>query len=225
MLSTGCPGLVVYGRRRTGKSTLLRNLAGFLPPAVVPVGISMQDPKAFTTLADLADHLAREIAQALPELAENRGTPKICAASSVSSPTPTSGSADQGKRLLLTLDEYEQIDRKIGTRGISHNLLATVRESIQSAPPRASPGSSPAATEISELAHAPWTSYLVSARTVRCRPSPRPRSPAAPDRAADPLVAVAERRSLTSALRPRLLGTAASTASTPRPAAGRTWSS
>lgn len=26
MLSTGCPGLVVYGRRRMGKSTLLRNM-------------------------------------------------------------------------------------------------------------------------------------------------------------------------------------------------------
>src|SRR5262249_16717542 len=44
LLATGCPGLILYGRRRMGKSTVLRNLTGFLPSAV-PVGyVSMQDP-------------------------------------------------------------------------------------------------------------------------------------------------------------------------------------
>jgi len=43
MLSTGCPGLVLYGCRRTGKSTLLRNLHGFLPPAVCPVSLNTTD--------------------------------------------------------------------------------------------------------------------------------------------------------------------------------------
>ena len=37
MLSTGCPGIILYGRRRMGKSTILKNLRGFLPGSVVPV--------------------------------------------------------------------------------------------------------------------------------------------------------------------------------------------
>jgi hypothetical protein len=50
MLSTGCPGLVLYGRRRMGKSTVLRNLPGLLPSSVEVVTVSMQHPEAFTSL-------------------------------------------------------------------------------------------------------------------------------------------------------------------------------
>ena len=53
LMSTGCPGLVLYGRRRTGKSTVLRNLIAFLPEHVKPVSISMQSAEAFTSLAHL----------------------------------------------------------------------------------------------------------------------------------------------------------------------------
>jgi hypothetical protein len=40
MLATGCPGLLIYGRRRMGKSTLLRNLDGFVPGSVRIVTIA-----------------------------------------------------------------------------------------------------------------------------------------------------------------------------------------
>lgn len=49
MLATGCPSLILYGRRRVGKSMVLRNLASFLPPAVRIAVVSMQDAKAFST--------------------------------------------------------------------------------------------------------------------------------------------------------------------------------
>ena len=49
MLATGCPGLLIYGRRRMGKSTLLRNLDGFLPGSIRIASISMQNPAAFTS--------------------------------------------------------------------------------------------------------------------------------------------------------------------------------
>jgi hypothetical protein len=49
MLASGCPGVLIYGRRRTGKSTLLRNLDGFLPGSVRIIAISMQNPAAFTS--------------------------------------------------------------------------------------------------------------------------------------------------------------------------------
>ena len=50
MLATGCPGVLIYGRRRMGKSTLLRNLDVFLPGSVRIIAISMQNPAAFTSV-------------------------------------------------------------------------------------------------------------------------------------------------------------------------------
>ena len=47
MLASGCPGLVIYGRRRMGKSTLVKNLSAFLPPKVKVVYLSMQSAIAF----------------------------------------------------------------------------------------------------------------------------------------------------------------------------------
>jgi hypothetical protein len=61
MLSAGCPGIVLYGRRRTGKSTTLRNLSGFLPPKVIPIIISMQDAEAFTSCELFVSHLSSAI--------------------------------------------------------------------------------------------------------------------------------------------------------------------
>lgn len=64
LLATGCPGLVVYGRGRIGKSTVLKNLTGFLP-AKVPVGyLSMQNPLAFTTLGVFCQQIAEAIQSA-----------------------------------------------------------------------------------------------------------------------------------------------------------------
>ena len=48
MLSTGCPGIVLYGRRRTGKSTVLLNLSGFLPATVLPACPSLPPPSLRT---------------------------------------------------------------------------------------------------------------------------------------------------------------------------------
>lgn len=164
MLSTGCPGLVLYGRRRVGKSTLLHNLSGFLPDTVTPLVISMQDPQAFTSLLAWMSYLAQKFAVALPQC-------------------PASGSAiadltgamrmlseydqylhEAGKRALLAIDEYENIDRKLGEKVFPEDLLATIRESIQTH--RNITWIFAGSHEITELKHAEWPSYLVSVRTV-----------------------------------------------------------
>ena len=164
MLSTGCPGLVLYGRRRMGKSTVLRNLTGFLPTTVVPVSISMQEPRAFASLESFVDNLMERVRRGFP--VENGGDDE---------PADLSGLFDfltrcdaqldaEGKRLLLALDEYEMIDVKIGEGVFPEDLLATIRESIQTH--RRITWIFAGSYEITELRHAPWTSYLVSARTV-----------------------------------------------------------
>ena len=74
LLSTGRPGIVLYGRRRVGKSTVLRNLSGFLPSSVQIVNISMQHPEAFTSLSLLADYLTHELSKAFGERLPARDT-------------------------------------------------------------------------------------------------------------------------------------------------------
>ena len=47
-LATGCPSLLIYGRRRMGKSTLIRNLDAFVPDTVRIASVSMQNPNLFS---------------------------------------------------------------------------------------------------------------------------------------------------------------------------------
>lgn len=164
MLSTGCPGIILYGRRRMGKSTVLRNLTGFLPTNVVVVALSMQNPEAFTSLASFVSLIAKQLRAALPD----NELPSV-----VQEDLPglfrlltheNQRAEDAGRRVLLAIDEYENIDNKIAAEVFPQDLLATVRESIQSH--RSLTWLFAGSHQITELTAAPWTSYLVSARTI-----------------------------------------------------------
>lgn len=164
MLSTGCPGLVLFGRRRVGKSSILNNLTGFLPPDVTTTFVSMQDPNMFTSPESAVRSLSVKIQEQFPAVS--------IATDSISDLRDFFGflarcnerlEAD-GKRLLLAVDEYEMIDKKIGEGVFSVDLLHTIRESIQTH--RHIIWVFAGSHEITELANAAWTSYLVSARTI-----------------------------------------------------------
>ena len=77
-------------------------------------------------------------------------------------------SGPKGRRLIVAFDEYENIDRKIGEGIFTEDLLALVRESIQCH--RNLTWAFAGSHEIDELTSAPWTSYLVSARTIEVPP-------------------------------------------------------
>jgi hypothetical protein len=66
MLTSGCPGIVLYGRRRVAKSTILRNLSGFLPATVRSIVLSMQHPELFTSTKLFVRYIGQEIRRALP---------------------------------------------------------------------------------------------------------------------------------------------------------------
>ncbi|MBN1352746.1 ATP-binding protein, partial [candidate division KSB1 bacterium] len=164
MLSTGCPGLVLYGRRRMGKSTILNSLYRFLPGNVIPTVLSMQNPEAFTSLSDFIQSIHSKLQIALPELKTAGNSPGNLAAFYRLLSDCDSVLQEQNKRLLLALDEYENMDMKIGAEIFPEDLLATLRESIQTH--RCITWIFTGSHEITELSHAPWTSYLVSARTI-----------------------------------------------------------
>jgi hypothetical protein len=162
MLATGCPGLLLYGRRRTGKSTALKNLPGFLPSEVRIATLSMQHPEAFTSLESLVGLVSRSVAQACPAVTAP-------ADRSLSGLYDVLTQADlalgnEGRRLLLAIDEYEQLDEKIGAGVFPLDLLALLRESMQMH--RRMTWIFAGSHDIAELKHAPWGSFLVSARTM-----------------------------------------------------------
>jgi len=164
MLSTGCPGLVLYGRRRMGKSTVLHNLNGFLPDTVIPVVISMQDPQAFTSLADFLNLISQKLTAAVEGETGNAAADINLNLFMQRLSESNKNLQATGNRVLLAIDEYENIDRKLGEKIFPEDLLATVRESIQTH--RHLTWIFAGSHDITELRHAEWPSYLVSARTI-----------------------------------------------------------
>lgn len=164
MLATGCPGLILYGRRRVGKSTVLKNLPAFLPSRVRVAALSMQNAEAFTSVQSLLRLIAKTVKDACRDLE----LPAIDAAG-LADLFPWLGRVNdvleqRGERLLLAVDEYESLDLKIGSGTFPEYLLAALRDSIQSH--RRITWVLADSHDITELTHAPWPSYLVSMRTI-----------------------------------------------------------
>ncbi len=162
MMSKGCPGIVLYGRRRMGKSTILHNLEGFLPPDVRTAFVSMQNPNLFASLESALHSLAGAMHKHLPTMKPD-ATTDLRGFYDYLSRCDEELKKD-GKRLLLAVDEYESIDKKIGEGVFPLDLLDTIRESIQTH--RRITWIFSGSHEITELTNAPWPSYLVSARTI-----------------------------------------------------------
>ncbi|MBI4663586.1 MAG: ATP-binding protein [Verrucomicrobia bacterium] len=160
----GCPGILLYGRRRLGKSTLLRNLEGFLPDKVLPMIVSMQNPEAFTSEADLIETLAREIGKGWSPAEKLAPRPKDLRTLFQFLDACEAGLEREDRRLLLAVDEFEAIDRTIGEGQMTEDLLAALRESIQSH--RRICWLFAGSHDLHELPDVRWTSYFVSVRTA-----------------------------------------------------------
>jgi TIR domain len=164
MLAAGCPGIVLYGRRRTGKSTILRNLGQSLPPQALVTVVSMQDPEAFTSLGSFVRRVATAVATAWPnEPAAMPDQPDLVGLLALLGRV-NERLRVEGHRLLLALDEYEMFDQKIGEGVFTEDLLGTIRQSFEAH--RHIVWIFAGSHHMSELIHARWTSYLVSARTI-----------------------------------------------------------
>lgn len=172
LLATGCPGLLIFARRRMGKSTLVRNLSGLLPPSVHVAVASMLDPQPIAHLRGWTTYLAALVQRSL----NSNGGEDLDETVAVEDLAGFCRFLDQqnrrlegnDERLLLVVDEYENIDRKIGERTLPEDLLSTVRESIQSH--RQITWVFVGRDRLEQMKNAPWTSYLLSARTLEVPP-------------------------------------------------------
>lgn len=164
LLSGGCPGLLLYGRRRTGKSTILRGLEGLIPSSVLPICVSLQNPLASGDLAHFCGHLRQQIAARLgwsDEMNDMADLPALMATLDRANAHLRSGGE---QRLLIALDEYEMLDTRLTDGAFPVDLLATLRESIQTH--RRIVWLLAGSHHIDELGFADWSSYLVSVRMV-----------------------------------------------------------
>ena len=164
-LATGCTGLLLYGRRRMGKSTLLKNLRPFLPGSISIASLSMQDPRVFGSLGQWVGSVAGCTAEAA-----GMATPVCGDLGGLFSwlGTLDAALASDGRRVLLAIDEYENLDRKLGEEVFPRDLLDTIRESIQRH--RRITWLFAGSHALAELEHAEWSSWFVSVRTVELLP-------------------------------------------------------
>jgi hypothetical protein len=188
LASQGCPGILLYARRRMGKSTCLQNLTGFIPQNVDVAFFNLQDP-VFGSLSlfikevrhSITECLSAEHAGNSPQNARKSRPPH----SSTDKPSNARellagfsqflGQVDQqlsqrNRRLLIALDEFEYLDMNIGKLDetgqplIPESLLDLFRASIQTH--RNIIWLFSGSHRIHELKHAEWPSYFISLRTV-----------------------------------------------------------
>jgi hypothetical protein len=130
--------VVLYGHRRMGKTSILRNLEAYLPPAISVIYINLQRLATVTSLAEVLLTMAEEIAQTLaidapeeekisqhPEMYFNRYLDRL-----ISQILPEKAKTG----LIIALDEFEIIEDLIEANTLPRNFLGYLRSLVQSSP-------------------------------------------------------------------------------------------
>lgn len=136
------PPLLLYGQRRTGKTSLLNNLGRLLPSTVIPLFVDLQGP---ASLASDYTGFLYNIARGMITSADrqrNLALPPLSREALVNDPfTRFDEWLDQVEHLLgqntalLALDEFEVLDRAIAEGHFDQEaVLGTLRHLIQHRP-------------------------------------------------------------------------------------------
>lgn len=134
------PALLLYGRRRIGKTSTLLNLPRLLSSQFVPVFIDCQDAKWREGDATFCYHLAASIHDALNQrsLVETRRRPQLeqferyaftRLGEYLDQVEETSRAAQ--KQILLTFDEYEKLEEGISSSKVTTEVLNQLRTIVQ----------------------------------------------------------------------------------------------
>lgn len=133
--------IILYGHRRMGKSSILRNLNQAAPPESVVVYADMAGETSFVeSTPDLLLGLADKICTALQSLASSKGItrPDPAAYNSLSSAarefnrfTEQTRAALNGQALILALDEFEAVERAVEAGKIGKEIYQFLRAKTQ----------------------------------------------------------------------------------------------
>jgi hypothetical protein len=130
--------VVLHGQPRIGKSSILRHLSSRLQTNLIPVYIDMQRAAQVEStgglLYNLADAVAIEIKRrdaniSAPSLGDYAAEPFIIFGKFLDSAEQVIHAPEN--RLILALDEFEEIERKLAEGRISPDLLPFLRSMMQ----------------------------------------------------------------------------------------------
>ena len=134
------PPLLLYGQRRMGKTSLLRNLGDLLPHHIVPLFVDGQRSALASDYADFLYNMATEMARSATTQ-RNFPLPPLSRETLARSPFTTFNewldsleqTLAQAKRLaLLTLDEFEMLEHVTDKRRFdAADILSLLRHVIQ----------------------------------------------------------------------------------------------
>ena len=167
------PSLLLYGRRRTGKSSTLKNLPRLLSSQFEPVYIDCQDAKWHESDQAFCYNLVNEIYAALQHSEDVKGiSPPQLEQFAQNAFTRLDQYLDQfeklstqrGKRILLSFDEFEGLQESITNDDISKNVLGKLRNIIQHRERIVVLVSG--SHRFEELPGLNWASYLINTRTL-----------------------------------------------------------
>ncbi len=170
VLSEQPPVLLLYGGRRTGKTSALKYLPYRIQANIVPLLVDLQGAASATTLKGLAENLAQQIIEAARRLPRKVFLPNPDANKLAEDPFPALLTwlaeierNNSGKQFLLCLDEYERLGEVVKATSsraplnFIRNLLQHQRKWIL-----LFSGSQ----ELSELDDY-WSDYLINSRALR----------------------------------------------------------
>ena len=130
-----CPSIVLYGHRRMGKSSILRNLSAYLPsPNIKVIDFNMQVLGHVTNTGELLYALAQQIYRSL--MSEQASQIIVPERDQFTRQNPYHALDDffqllnsilSGHSFVIAIDEFEKIEEKIEKGQLSENLLEFLR--------------------------------------------------------------------------------------------------
>jgi hypothetical protein len=138
ILDRNRPTLVLYGTRRSGKTSFLLNLSQFLPSELIPVYLDLQSAAISSSEANFSYGIVLAIHQdtrsqnlllpTVPSRDRFKSNPYATLEDWLDQALPQ---LPEGRRILLNLDEFENIGTAISDGKLSLNLLNELRHLIQ----------------------------------------------------------------------------------------------
>lgn len=165
--------LLLYGRRRIGKTSTLLNLPRLLSSQFVPVFVDFQDAKWRESEAVFCYQLVRSLTDELrtqdasldlgePQLEQFKQYPFTTLDEALDSLEQIARQLK--KSFLLTLDEYERLEEGLKTSKLSIEILNQLRHIVQHREGMTVLFSG--SHRFEELHGIPWSDYLINAKTL-----------------------------------------------------------
>jgi AAA+ ATPase superfamily predicted ATPase len=129
------PSVVLYGHRRMGKSSILHNLTGRFGPGTVVVDFNLQRTGHVEKTDELLLNLALSLYDSLDEQQKQALTePASMNFMAFDRFLKNLDKVRNGRRFIVTLDEFEQIEQSIEDKRLDVELLTYFRGLIQTYP-------------------------------------------------------------------------------------------